>query len=66
MYGLCVIIFHKINGCIKDYDQSKFLTFITGEEKNKGLLTKHDQIFDKVNILWKQEIMIQIIMVTNT
>lgn len=34
------IIFHKTNGYIKDYDESKYLKLIPSNEKGKNLIKK--------------------------
>ena len=42
------IDFCKINEFIKDYDGSKYLTLIPVNEREKSLLIKYKEIFDKI------------------
>ena len=45
LQNLCKdLIFHKINGFIKDYARSKYLKLILADEKKKGLLKKYKEI----------------------
>ena len=41
------IIFHKINEYVKDFDGIEYLTLIPGNGKDKFLLIKFKDIFDK-------------------
>ena len=40
-------MFHKINLYIKDHDGVEDLKFIHSEEKDKSILTKYEESFDK-------------------
>lgn len=59
MNGLC-ITFHEINGYIKDFDRRKSLTQISANEKDKILLTKFKEMFEKFKYL------IQLFKIINT
>lgn len=48
------IVFYEINGCVKDYEGSKYLILILANEKDKGLLTKYKNIFDTLKYLIKK------------
>lgn len=48
------IVFYEINGCVKDYEGSKYLILILANEKDKGLLTKYKKIFDTLKYLIKK------------
>ena len=41
------VMFHKINLYIKDHDGVEDLKFIHSEEKDKSMLTKYEESFDK-------------------
>ena len=59
------IVFHEINRCIKDYEESKYLILIPANEKDKGLLTKHlKKYLIQLSTLFKRKI-IQMIMRKN-
>ena len=45
------IIFHKLTGCIKDYDGNKYMTLIFSEEKDKDMLEKIKKKFNKIKYL---------------
>lgn len=45
------IIFHKLTGCIKDYDGNKYMTLIFSEEKEKDMLEKIKKKFNKIKYL---------------
>ena len=45
--------FHKINGFIKYYDGSKYSNLIPVNEREKGLLIKYNEMFDKIKYLIK-------------
>ena len=47
------IDFHKINGFIKYYDGSKYSNLIPANEREKGLLIKYNEMFDKIKYLIK-------------
>ena len=47
------IDFHKINGFIKYYDGSKYSNLIPVNEREKGLLIKYNEMFDKIKYLIK-------------
>ena len=46
-----LLIFHKANRCIKDYDGNKYLTLIFSEKKDKDLLKKTREMFEKIKYL---------------
>ena len=45
------IIFHKINGYIKDYDRSKRFTLILSNKKEKGVMKNNEEMWNKINDL---------------
>ena len=59
------VVFHEINRCIKDYEESKYLILIPANEKDKGLSTKHlKKYLIQLSTLFKRKI-IQMIMRKN-
>ena len=47
------ISFYKISGYIEDYDGNKYLTEVHIDARNKNVLEKFEEMFDRINYLIK-------------
>ena len=47
------ISFYKISGYIEDHDGNKYLTEVDIDARNKNVLEKFEEMFDRINYLIK-------------